>query len=179
MSEESLQVCKTCIIILQRCCELAASNYTARQVISIARKGWAKVFGGSEKIFESTDGVGGDDVEEGKDEQDRIDRLSLIQNALGSMGLLGLCADIVGIVDDPKLCIQAVTLAHWLCKHGHYDNQTRFLAHVKTNENAPKFFERIDKMFEVAMERVSPGVDLHGVDEYEQARKREERSDEI
>ncbi|GMH68461.1 hypothetical protein TL16_g04935 [Triparma laevis f. inornata] len=157
-SEESLQVCKTCIIILQRCCELAASNYTARQVISIARKGWAKVFGGSEKFFESTDGVGGDDVEEGKDEQDRIDRLSLIQNALGSMGLLGLCADIVGIVDDPKLCIQAVTLAHWLCKHGHYDNQTRFLAHVKTNENAPKFFERIDKMFEVAMERVSPGL---------------------
>jgi hypothetical protein len=41
VSEESLQVCKTCIVILQRCCELAASSYTARQVIAIAKKAGA------------------------------------------------------------------------------------------------------------------------------------------
>ncbi|GMH92564.1 hypothetical protein TrST_g7260 [Triparma strigata] len=169
VSEESLQVCKTCIIILQRCCELAASSYTARQVIAIAKKGWSNVFNSELGSTQGANDGGGDDDEVGGQiEEEQVDRLSLIQNALGGMGLLGLCTDIIGIVNDKGLCIQAITLAHWLCKHGHYDNQTRFLGHVKSNENAPKFFERIDKMFEVGMERISPGVDLPQVDEYHQ-----------
>ena len=53
-----------------------------------------------------------------------------------------------------------------MVKGGNESNQTRFLHYANNHEQAPQFFERVDKIFEVASERVRPGTRTSECDEY-------------
>jgi hypothetical protein len=95
-----------------------------------------------------------------KGPEDISARLDLIQDTLGSLGALSLCAKIIGLVDDDDLIEESMKLGHWLVKHGNFDNQTRFLTYVMTSDSSHQFFGKIDSIFTSAIETIAPGQNL-------------------
>jgi len=165
VSEQSMEMCKTNIILLQRCCELAASNFTNAEIHALSKTTW-KGYGdtGNQKTdTESSE----DDNNKGDDQtgaqnfsEENTTRLELIQETLGSMGALSLCTTIIGQVGNEDLVKESMVLGHWLVKHGKYENQTRFLSHITSSDSAYKFFKKIDSVFAQATETIAPGQQL-------------------
>ena len=166
ISEQSMEVCRINIIILQRCCELAASSYSNSQLSEMSTTNWRGERYGKKNMKEHEGDISiADSSEENKNPsnkgpEDISARLDLIQDTLGSLGALSLCAKIIGLVDDDDLIEESMKLGHWLVKHGNFDNQTRFLTYVMTSDSSHQFFGKIDSIFTSAIETIAPGQNL-------------------
>jgi hypothetical protein len=67
---------------------------------------------------------------EGEEEEEEIrsrKRLVRLQNFMGNIGALKICANIVAVVNDSSLVEEALKLAYWLVKYGNDAIQTRFI----------------------------------------------------
>jgi len=163
LSDRTMEVCRTNIIILQRCCELAASRHTNAEVRAMSRTTWK---GEQNDTFNSSSEDNTDKKEEEietEDEassDDNMARLQLIQETLGSLRAMPLCATIIGLVEDEELVKESMKLGHWLVKHGNYENQSRFLEHIMHSDASFKFFRKIDSIFAFATETIAPGQPL-------------------